>query len=68
MNAETTMDKPLRLEVAAEHLAVSVKTVRRLIRERALEAFKVRGRWFLRNSDLRTYEERQRARQGGEQP
>jgi excisionase family DNA binding protein len=66
MNAETTLDKPFRLEVAAEKLAVSVKTVRRLIREQALSAYKTRGRWFLRDSDIKTYEEKQRARQGDE--
>ena len=29
---------------------------------------RVRGRWFLRDSDLKTYEEKQRASQGKEQP
>jgi excisionase family DNA binding protein len=68
MNTSLPIDKPLRLEQAAEQLAVSVKTVRRLIRDCSISAFKIRGRWFLRDSDLKTYEEKQRACQKGKQP
>lgn len=68
MTNEQTLGKPFRLEVAADRLSVSYKTAWRLVRDGALGAFKVRGRWFLRDSDLKTYEEKQRASQGKEQP
>jgi excisionase family DNA binding protein len=68
MTNEQTLEKPFRLDVAADRLAVSYKTAWRLVRDGALGAFKIRGQWFLRDSDLKTYEEKQRARQGEESP
>jgi excisionase family DNA binding protein len=64
MNTELHTGQPFRLEIAAGKLCVSVKTVRRLIRDRALSAYKTRGRWFLRDSDIKTYEEKQRTLHG----
>jgi excisionase family DNA binding protein len=64
MNNETPAGQPFRLEIAAAKLCVSVKTVRRLIRDHALTAYKTRGRWFLRDSDLKNYEAKQRSLQG----
>ncbi len=64
MNTEPPTGQPFRLDAAAKKLSVSVKTVRRLIRDRTLTAYKTRGRWFLRESDLQNYEAKQRSLQG----
>ncbi len=45
-------------EVAAE-LRVSAQTVRKLIEEGQLRAFKVRGQWRIRRADLDRYIEKQ---------
>jgi len=65
MIAETTIKKPMRLPEAAQKMNVSTSTLRRLIRDCEIEAYKIRGQWFLRDSDLSTYEEKQRSLQGG---
>ncbi len=59
MNAQTPLEKPLRLESAAEFLNVSVKTLRRLIEAGKLRAFKIGGRWFIRASDIQAYIEQE---------
>ena len=48
-------DSCLSLQTAAERLGVSVKTVRRLIRDGELQAVKIRSRVVVRESDLAAY-------------
>ena len=43
------------LEEVAEILKVSVATVRKLIDDKDLKAFKVRGQWRVRKEDLDAY-------------
>ena len=47
-----TAERCLSLREASERLSVSVKTVRRLIRDGDLPAVKVRSRLVIRESDL----------------
>jgi excisionase family DNA binding protein len=47
------------LEEVAEILKVSVATVRKLVDEKQLKAFKVRGQWRVRKEDLDDYINRQ---------
>ena len=47
------------LEEVAEILKVSVQTVRRLIDDGELKAFRVRGQWRVRKEDLDDYINRQ---------
>jgi len=68
MSEAFTNEKPLLIKVVADKLGVSIKTLSRLIRDRELDAYKLRGRWVLHESDLKNYEEKQRARQKGKQP
>ena len=47
------------LEEVAEILKVSVQTVRKLIAEKKLRAFRVGGQWRVRKEDLDAYIESQ---------
>jgi excisionase family DNA binding protein len=48
-------DSCLSLQVVAQRLGVSIKTVRRLIRDGELQAVKIRSRVVVRESDLAAY-------------
>ncbi len=43
------------LDEVAEVLKVSVQTVRRLVEEKELKAFRVRGQWRVRKEDLEEF-------------
>jgi excisionase family DNA binding protein len=43
------------LEQVAEVLQVSLSTVRKLVDDKELKAFKVRGQWRVRKEDLEAY-------------
>ncbi len=47
------------LEEVAEILKVSIATVRKLIEDKTLKAFKVRGQWRVKKEDLDRYIESQ---------
>jgi excisionase family DNA binding protein len=64
MIAQPNIEKPMRLEAAAEFLSVSVKTLRRLIEAGKLQAFKIGGRWFIYGSHIQVYVQQQIARNG----
>jgi excisionase family DNA binding protein len=68
MSEPITIEKPVRLQAAAEQLGVSVKTVRRLLSSGQLRAFKIGGQWFTRGSFIQAYIEQQIQKSGGKQP
>ncbi len=49
------MDKIYTIKEVAEKLNVSEKTVRRYIAKSALTAFKIGGRWRIKEEDLHNY-------------
>ena len=49
------VERCLSLRETAERLSISIKTVRRLIRDRDLPAVKIRSRLVVRESDLVAY-------------
>jgi len=59
------LEKPIPLDKVAEFLSVSKKTVRRLIAEGKLKAFKIRGSWVVVESDIQSFINCQRAQYGG---
>jgi len=65
MSPSSTTELPMRIPAAVKKLNVSISTVRRLIRDHQLHAFKIRGQWFLRDTDLASYEKSQRLAHGG---
>jgi excisionase family DNA binding protein len=52
-------DAVLTVEEVAAQLRVSPQTVRKLIEDGDLKAFKVRGQWRVKQSDLDDYIQRQ---------
>ena len=53
--ANQEIEKPVRLDVAAAFLGVSVKTARRLMSAGKLRTFKIGGQWFTFMSFIKAY-------------
>jgi excisionase family DNA binding protein len=66
MNAP--IEIPLRLDEAFKLFPVCEKTVRRLIWKGKLPAFKIGGRWFIWEREIKKFYELQTTRYGGGQP
>jgi excisionase family DNA binding protein len=60
-----TYEPPITLEEAATMLRRSVKTLRRLIQNHSLNAFKIGGCWFVRPSEIEAFIQRQLSQTGG---
>jgi excisionase family DNA binding protein len=65
LNIPESYEAPLTLEEAATMLRRSVKTLRRLIQNGVLHAFKIGGQWFVRGSEIESFIQRQITKNGG---
>ncbi len=52
VNVQVAQDKAISINDAAQRLGVSSRTIRRMIEEHEIHAFKVLGQWRIRESEI----------------